>query len=392
MLLNEKKTHLTENKGTGYVLATGFTQALVIFCILITVFSGIVRDNPLRYAVYIVPFLFFLECFINPDLTQKIDKKALGLFSFMLLLFIYPAYNYHGEGVNNLVFTLLPFLALTVPVKVEFKWLKILTILLCLGQIILTIHGGFSFHKLLHANILEHTFKTQSHSIPFIIGLLLVPLYLKKEKSLIALCLFCLLIGEKRIVILGAIVGGIALFASKLLPLINKHRGFVFVILVSVTMVINIFLPDIYSFIAKYYGLDVHAFTSGRFVAQSYAYEKLFTRDTFDLLFGSGLGYADYRAGLGWGYQGPQIHNDYLRLLLDMGFVSGILFVLCLIRIVKKGPYAPYLFPYIITLWFTDNTLIYAFFGLVLSLLVMEQRDAPSRSPKEPLLKKESLP
>lgn len=336
-----------------------------------TVLFASLRDYPIRYLIYTAPAAIAIDICIRQGNKVVFYKQRLYEIALVIVMMAWPVVNYVDNGINTAIFIVLPYAALVFSVRTRLRYMYMLFWLLVLSQLCLSIASGVSLLSIFKTNLLEHVNNTETHTIPFVLGLLIGPVLIEKRYFMFFAGLIAVLLGEKRIVIIAIVIGVSAATLFHKFSISEKLRANIFMLIGVFCMVFNAIMPLLFEIISEKFGLNVNVFTSGRFAGQSVAYSNIYKRNVFEQLFGSGLGRADLWASQGWGVPGLQIHNDYLRMICDMGIIPAIIIIILIVRWIGGGKFGSYLFSYVVIIWFTDNTLTYAFYNMTLAMLVL---------------------
>lgn len=354
---------------------------LTCLTVAITCVASVEPGNPLRYAVYLVPLLYLWEWVIRNLRASFVQRRSARAYLVLIASLLYPAaISPHGD-YQYLVLMSLGYSLLAFRVYVRIGSLVMLLAILMACQIVLLARSGMSLGNLSGFSLSGHNFKETSHTLPFLFGGLLGMFILRRRYTLASIALIGTLLGGKRIDVLAAL-GAVAIqwcygFIVRRFPRSFSGDGFKMVFcgsVVSLVVAIGMEMPCIVEWLSNYYRLNINVLTQGRYTAQMSSYSYLDHEEADRFILGNGLGMADALATRSWGWQ-CLIHNDVLRLFIDLGALPAMVFLGCLIVMIGLEKIGIFNLSYAALMWCTDNTLIYPFFQVGLSMIILASRE-----------------
>jgi hypothetical protein len=318
---------------------------------------------PLHYLVYGIPPLLMTFWFIYENSRwgkAAINQPAVGI---LLGLLVIPTLNGGLESARYVVFMWLGFLCYAFPIKIPGRSIDRLFMFLSAAQLVLTIRSGVNSERF-GVDSFQGGSAAVTHTLPVLFGIFL-PRYLTSRKpKYIALNIVMIVLAGKRGVLLASLLASLAtILAERVVGILSSARTrprFIAFssLIVFAGFLISLKLPTIFEEISAYADLNINTFTSGRYLGQLYAYEALANADVYEKLFGYGLGTADRLAVEGFNGDTTLIHSDYLRMMVDMGYVLGAAYALFYMNLVGRGKLGVYFIVFSSYLWFTENNLI----------------------------------
>lgn len=387
------KAHLArqqqKQKPTVWLSPFGIDM-LACLLVVITCWSSVDQQSAVRYAIYGVPMLYLGGWLFRGLRSSYIKPDSFKCYASLVASLLYPAAisptgDYQYVGLMTIGYSLL-----VLRLRCRFMTVILLFALLLALQVILSVEAGISVENLLHFNFSTHDYQEVTHTLPFLFGALLGALLLKRRYVLAIFAVAGVLLGGKRIVVLAAI-GSLLMqvvhsrFARRYPRFGGIKSKMMFAgIIIGMVIGVGLEMQNITETISMRYGYNPNVFAQGRYETQRPAYAFLAHEDTASYLLGNGLGRADAIASKQWGWKNP-IHNDVLRIVLDLGVVFGVVFVFSLMLLIVREDVGIFALCYSALMWCTDNTLIYPFFHIVLSLIILAFRQAEhAAAPRQP--------
>lgn len=216
-------------------------------------------------------------------------------------------------------------------------------------------------------------FPTESW-LAFPLGLFTIYYFLEKRKwfFLISFCFF--LLSFKRIALVGFItVIGFWLLNEKIFKKSFQPKQFAkFLLGINIFFVVTVYLfvSGFFSiFVKRYFNMSINHLTQGRFVV----YNDVLEQFSQDLWTGSSLG--SIHLYLRKKYETFEyIHSDILKIVIELGVFSFIIWLLFFIVINIKGRKSIYIILFLNILFITDNVFIY-FDTLFVFYLILAKYD-----------------
>jgi len=311
----------------------------------------------------------------------KLHLKRTELISliFAMLVLMYSAIRSLADSWSYVIFIIWPLVPLIFRSKIRAYWLDVILFELWVIQLWIISANGFDL-----VSLAEESATTETDTIPGIAGLLVGVYLILGKRTLAFLSFLLVLVSAKRIVLLATIAGlAFMIFAKYLYKRDDQKNSWYRLIIYSALMAfmfsVAIYLPFIFQEIGERFDVSANAFSMGRLEGQEIAYEALRRSSWLKLLLGHGLGQVDIYASMAWG-RDNLIHNDYLRMLIDLGIVGTSIFLSAYLRLIGAGRFGFYIVGYTATTWLTSNILIYAFYGFAVCLVVLVGRNEACRN------------
>jgi hypothetical protein len=191
------------------------------------------------------------------------------------------------------------------------------------------------------------------------------------SNSHLGLAFLMVVIGGKRIGLLAAIAGILALtFIFRRLE--SRGRMALFLSLFGIMMAINvaaISASAISDYVRDSLGSSVHIeeVMLGRYMNIKIMTEYSINRDLGPFLFGTGVGTANETVAT---LTGLLPHNDWMKILLDYGIIGSIIITACMAFLFSSSPIGCALGVASAIIMVTDNIIIYLFYQFPLVLMV----------------------
>ena len=271
-----------------------------------------------------------------------------------------------SEWSKEAVFIILPFIVFINKPKLKESLVEVVAIGILsayyLTTLILVIQGkrtlGFflSYESLLKGDTIGFTF----HTIVFTFPLFLIYFYQAKRIGFFISFFISLILANLRIATFGFLLAFLCMvFLKSFLEKKKVRQGivlFIFCITLFIALnfdtFIDVFLPLIFT-------SDSNKFTSGRYNFFKLAKDEVLSRMSFlQILFGNGCAYSTEFSM--FNFKGIQLlHNDYLKIFIDYGLSGFFLFGYLLYQLSSYSYLCSVLVVYQLTLFMSDNTLIY---------------------------------
>jgi hypothetical protein len=266
-------------------------------------------------------------------------------------------------SVKYLFFIASGFLCFPFPLKIEARQLERMFILASVAQIVLFFLSRTQLRSL-DIESFGSGSAADTHTLPAMFGILFGFFLVRRRLAMLFLCGLMILISGKRSVLAGSIFGmsGLAIdwaISSFAITESNFKARYILILPILVAgFVAAVMLPQIYIFISDEFSLNINVLTSGRYYGQQLAYDELWQQDIVDSIFGNGLGAADFYAIVGFEGGATLIHCDFLRIILDFGFISGIIFSIAYMSLIGRGRIGAYFVFWSAYMWLTENNVI----------------------------------
>lgn len=358
-----------------------------ILLIYFLVTSGISAALPAsggwpRYFLYAMPAVTFASVLALLDNKRIVlDTRILVfllLYGLSVVIATLHSGYYNHLTTRDVILTTIPFVTLLVRFRVPpdlLKWLVIGLMCLHFTNIIDELMAGT-----LGGSIdLQHSQGLAESTFAFPLTALFIYVLLTKRYWYALVVLLAVFLAFKRIALGGMICAVTAYFALQLIDgqlgrgirprLPSKIALIGFLVIIAV---ISRHIVDIFDYIDAYVvHLYVHTpeeVLLGRYKVNQNLFFYLFDDPkTTDHLFGLGIGTTSAYASK-WTAV-VLLHNDMLKLQVEHGIIGTIMIVSGFILVFSRTYVSMALFVYAVTLWLTDNTLIYVSFSFVLILL-----------------------
>lgn len=358
---------LIVNGSTGPAYLPGYVTAVVGLCLLWPLLD---RVSPLRYLAYAVPMIIGAAVLLANSKSKKINWSFVFVYT-ILVLYVFVVSMFSSNFTQG--FLIVSGLAIgCFSFRMRSGQVDVIFLFVALSQFIYSALSGFSWSEI---DLISSSRSGETHTLPFIISLFVGYYALQGRWAHAAIALILVLVAGKRIALLASVVGLIG--TALTVQFINKDRLTRLVTAVlfwAVLAVVALNLNQILSSLDILSGYNLDLLTAGRFFGQQGAYAIIAGWDWRHMTFGYGLGMADRTAELTWGIPGVQIHNDYLRLFIDLGICGTALVVFCYLHMVAKSSTGLYFFAVTSIIWISDNTSTYVFY--VSMMLVLLGTDA----------------
>ena len=349
------------------ILKYNFTKIYVLLVIIFLTLSssGLTFSN---YIIYLSSILFFFNLLLNNNFKIKLSVRSYAFWSLFIIGIISSLINFQEikfSNLSNLLFLLFGFLPFTFrySTAVNVKYINLFILLLyMLSQQIFSAEINF-YNIILGENFsnLENNFH------PFLFGLFSIYFLNRKQYFFFFLNFVFSIISGKRIVIIAILLIIIILMNPKKIR--NIILSPITVVMCSLTYVLFSFLLSSNFFddlIFDFTGFSTSFLTMGRssFYATLFNY---FHFDALQILFGNGFGTA---SRLSLDLTDNLVHNDHLKLFLEVGLIGLIIFIYLLVKYSKNK----YLAIYFITIMLTDNVIVYSYFIFLYNFLEIENQ------------------
>ena len=352
---------------------------LTCLTIALTCVASVHPGNPLRYAVYLVPLLYLGEWFIRHLRADFLHGRSARAYLVLIASLLYPAaISPHGD-YQYLLLMSLGYSLLAFRVYVRFGSLVMLLVMLMLCQVVLSLQSGMSLGNLTSFSLSGHNFRETSHTLPFLFGAVR-RVHTPREIYARLPCPDWIAVGgeaHRRPGRAGSRDNPMVLWPHPMqIPCAPSREGFKMLFcggVVSLVVAMGMEMPSVAEWLSYYYRLNITVLTQGRYTGQMSSYRYLDHEEIADSIFGNGLGMADALATRSWGWQ-CLIHNDVLRLFIDLGALPAMVFLGCLIVMIGLEEIGIFALSYAALMWCTDNTLIYPFFQVGLCMIVLAFR------------------
>ncbi|MEQ1897772.1 MAG: hypothetical protein ABL971_10350 [Vicinamibacterales bacterium] len=327
----------------------------VVFWLSLGLTMIAVAVPPLRYSIYVVPFLVVLALLGDGDFRIGDELKPFLIFICAGLVMAPMA---TAEGMKDVFFTTAGVsiaLLITTP---AMKTRRLFVCTLATGLIYFTFSGGLN--QSVSLDVVNSTSPFESN-FGFLFGLLAVFALIGNDKWLFGICLALSILGLKRIAVLAALV-------AALFWLIGERRG-KWILNPPVMILANISVAGIAVMyggglldgpIRQLTGQSANQLGQGRQALLSVPAREMMRRPLEFALIGAGPGstYELSRAGTSEFSGRINLHSDILKVLYEYGLLVFLLFIASMYRSSRYEMRVAFLF--LNVLFVTDNTLIYA--------------------------------
>ncbi len=310
-----------------------------------------------RYLVYLIPPLSMgIATLRSPTLVIRKDViAALFLFTLATLISTLFAEALKLE-VAEYFLVIGPPLCVLVSYKIDDRSIKRLAVALIVLFVISVFSaarsGGIDFDPTNTSGMVTES----TYSFP----LAVVTLYflLTREWKWSAVLIFITVLSFKRSAILGLLLSyGAYFFLSRIRSTMRAETTFVIALLVFVGgAVVSLSIVRIFeSFQTQ--GISINQITAGRFLVDQIMLQIVDQSTLKDVLVGHGWGYTTDAVKMVSGWAQP--HNDFLKMIIDQGWIGLISVCAGLVILMKSGVYTVPLCILMSTIFVFDNTLIY---------------------------------
>jgi hypothetical protein len=226
--------------------------------------------------------------------------------------------------------------------------------------------------------------QAEIHELAFCLGVYLIYMLYKPQKSLIyfillALTLFCFLSAFKRIAIIAIAIALVFGYILKFIAFYNKKTANRLVIFLTIVIIllllgyIALIKMDAFELLEQA-GIN----TSGRVEIYN-AVDKFY--DFSPEFLGNGIGFLTYQLNTFMSVGVASVHNDFLQHFIDLGFWGYIIWLVAitLVRVLyfgRKGNVENAIITFMVTIYLiivssTDNTMNYPLLTGVLAMIMM---------------------
>ncbi len=337
-----------------------------------------------RYLKYLIfPLFVFFLLFYKNIVVKKFLVYNLVLYTGLIALnFVVTMYNgvFHPRFLEESFLLIIPILtvaAITGGKETNIKnAIDVFFVAYVLSFLLFFWRELINVPKLIKGFVTAirlSEFPTESW-LAFPLGLFTIYYFLEKRRwfFLISLCFF--LLSFKRIALVGFIVVlGFWFLNEKVLKKSFQPKQFAKLLLgVNIIFVASVYLfvSGFFSiFVKRYFNMSINHLTQGRFVV----YNDVLNQFSQDLWTGSSLG--SIHLYLRKKYETFEyIHSDILKIVIELGVFSFIIWLLFFIVINIKGEKSVYIILFLNILFITDNVFIY-FDTLFVFYLILAKYD-----------------
>jgi hypothetical protein len=360
--------------------------AIYAICLILTTSE----QSFVRLLIYAFPLFYILSCLLEagPKLRLQTHAIVATLLIFLAWTFSSLVNDYVGISAKQYVFAVLAPLTFIPYRRVDDKLLKIFAIYLIAAQAIfmgrLQAEGQLSLSfDIFNTN---STVRYPSESfVCFPLSAITLYFAMTRQYRWAIVTFIVVVLGLRRGAPAAAILGALTfLLSSRVAFLRNRPVWLPCFLLFIGAAIFSLNIPAFFSPDTSVGsgGIGINQFTNGRFEVYRYLIAKLLSTP-HNLIFGEGPGFsADFLESSykNVGFEHP--HNDFLKILIDDGFVGLCLITLAYLAFIGRNIYSFAISVYIVTLWLVDNTFIYYFHNAVLFLVigVLRQRQQTGAS------------
>lgn len=325
-------------------------------------------SSPFRYLVYLSPIIILADRLIQRALVFA-DLKFCAAIS--LTAVILGAAALRGPSPEQALFIILgPACALA-----KFRFRKAAADVMFLGlaaiQIYVAISKGFSLNT---NTITTSVSAAETNSLPFLLSIFALYFVINRRWAATIFAIALLVIAGKRIALLSVLVAlPLTIVAGIFWEKIKYTSSIIYVAIFSIATLIALKIPEISLSLSNKFLINVNVLTMGRFRGQRLAYSELAYSNGWDLIFGHGVGHADRLAAIAWNSLKIPVHNDYVRIILDVGWLGAATIFFTYALMLRKTLLGISFLAFLTTSWATDNLLIYVFF--VTSMILLSRTD-----------------
>lgn len=356
---------------------------LIVLCALIAVSAfGTIGSSPIRYLKYLIPIIFLFFVRFNskfrksPILTKNLNLYLvlIGFNFFISLLKFNITFRFFEEAALILI----PII--TVIILVSYINRPIQEIINAVFYSYAVVFVITNFHVLFSVNFFAQfadALKTSELAteswLAFPLGLFVIYFAQNRDWRKLALASVLFLLAFKRISIAGVLA---ALFlywvinrnGVKTKKLFNVYVWFLVLNIALLLVLYNFISGNFNEIITTYTGISPNWFTQGRLSV----YSETLAHFSDNFLFGSSLGSTNIF--LNNTFENISfLHSDILKIIIELGFLSYIVWVLYFFKINLVNHKAIPILIYVNILFLSDNVFIYFDTLLVFYLLVTYQ-------------------
>jgi hypothetical protein len=344
----------------------------------------------LRLLIYAFPLFYISSCLLEAGPEVRLQKHAIiaTLLIFVAWTFSSLVNDYVGISAKQYVFAVLAPLTFVAYRRIDDKLLKIFAIYLVVAQAIFMAKLQSEGQLSLSFDIFNTNSMARYPSESFVcFPLSAITLYfaMTRQYRWAIVTFIVVVLGLRRGAPTAAILGALTFLLSSRVPFLRGRPVWLPCFLLFIgAAIFSLNIPAFFSHDTSVGsgGIGINQFTNGRFEVYRFLIGKLLSTP-HNLIFGEGPGFsADFLESSykNLGFEHP--HNDFLKILIDNGFVGLFLITLAYIAFIGRNVYSLAISVYIVTLWLVDNTFIYYFHNAVLFLVigVLRQRQQTGAS------------
>lgn len=330
-----------------------FALSTILICYYLSLLNE--YSHKLTYVKYL-PFiyLFIFWMYRNRNFTIYIKKFTIPFLALLLGGMAYlPVIGVRGYKDLFFILNSMIFFILFKSVKIDYRVINVFFI-------IFWVFSLFKRDILLSTSSLILSKSAIEGTESFIFGIFFVFFLLNRNHVFFIVNAILIIFTLKRIVFISCFLVLIIYLVPEEIK--NKFKIFYIIIPINLILILLLYLFSngfFNDFIYKEFGVNAYHFSMGRLFVINEVFRMIGTDPVHYMFYGSGPGYAYGIAEKIFGID-SNLHSDILKLIIEYGLLTYILFIYFSYRFVSSK--SRYLVLYFNILLITDNVIIYSLF------------------------------